>query len=153
MFLLQENTSRQGLSARSRLTRAFTLVESVMAIGIVSFAMVSILGLIPVGLGTFRKAMNLTVETTILQAVSGELLRTDYANVKATNFYFDQEGVRVAGSSSTDRLYTAEIGNPANLDSGGLISSDAAKTVPIKISNRSHPDTTNSYFVVVPRSN
>ena len=132
---------------------AFTLVECVMAIGIVSFAMVSILGLIPVGLGTFRDAMNLTVQTTILQSVSGELLRMDYSEVKATNFYFDQEGVRVGSSSSGERLYTAEVLAPQGLDANGLVSPDAAKTVPIRISNRTHPGVTNSHFVIVPRSN
>lgn len=130
---------------------AFTLVESVMAIGIVSFAMLSILGLIPVGLGTFRNAMNLTVETTIVQAVSGDLLRTDYADLAATNFYFDQEGGMVA-KGDTKHLYTAEVLTPQNLDTAGLVSPESAKTVPIKINNRTHPGTTNSYFVIVPKS-
>ena len=147
---LEEGASQKPHFRKAMNCWGFTLVESVMAIGIVSFAMLSILGLIPVGLGTFRNAMNLTVETTIVQAVSGDLLRTDYTNLAATNFYFDQEGSKT--TNQADRLYTAEVLAPHNLDAAGLVDATAASTLAIKVSNRSHPGATNSYFVIVPKS-
>ncbi len=146
---------RHDRPSRRRRSAAFTLVESVIAIGIVSFAMLSILGLIPVGLGTFRQAMSLTVEASIVQAVSGQLMRADYTNLassSSTNMYFDQEGNRVA-ESDKQRLYVARILQSEALDAGDdLVSSNAARKVPIQISSSTHPGTTNSYFVIVPRS-
>lgn len=152
MFRPPTNISaRHDRSSSRRRSAAFTLVESVVAIGIVSFAMLSILGLIPVGLGTFRQAMSLTVETTIVQAVSGELMRADYTNLASTNICFDQEGNKVA-ESDKQRLYTARVLAPEALDAGDLVNSEAARKVPIQISSSTHPETTNSYFVIVPRS-
>lgn len=144
-------SARRDRSSGRRRSAAFTLVESVVAIGIVSFAMLSILGLIPVGLGTFRQAMSLTVETAIVQSVSGELMRADYTNLASTNIYFDQEGNKVA-ESDKERLYVARVQTPEALDAGDLVNADAARKVSIKISSSTHPETTNSYFVIVPRS-
>ncbi len=144
-------SARHDRAFRRGRSDAFTLVESVVAIGIVSFAMLSILGLIPVGLGTFRQAMSLTVETTIVQAVSGELMRADYTNLASTNIYFDQEGNKVA-ESDKQSIYVARVLPPEALDAGDLVNSEAARKVPIRISSSTHPETTNSYFVIVPRS-
>lgn len=144
-------SARRDRSSGRQRSAAFTLVESVVAIGIVSFAMMSILGLIPVGLGTFRQAMSLTVETSIVQSVSGELMRADYTNLSSTNIYFDQEGNKVT-ESDQQRLYVARVLAPEALDATGLVSSDAARKVSIQISSSTRPETTNSYFVIVPRS-
>lgn len=65
------------VSARSRLG-GFSLVEVVMAIGIIAFAFVALLGMLPTGLNTFRKAMDTSVSAQIAQKIAGELQETDY---------------------------------------------------------------------------
>lgn len=132
--------------------RAFSLVEAVISIGIVSFAMMGILGMVPVGLATFRNAMNLTVESAIVQEVSGELQRTDHADLAATNLYFDEQGLRVAGASDSARIYSAEVLAPQPLDAASLVAPAAASTVAIKICNRAEPAVTNRYAVIIPHS-
>lgn len=131
----------------------FTLIETVLAIGVVSFAMISILGLVPVGLGTFRKAMNLTVESSIVQSVSGDVLRTDYTNLAATNLYFDEQGVVAAGGADAKSIYTVEVAAPQSIDAANLVSAGAAGTVLVRINNRAQPTVTNSYAIIVPRVN
>ncbi len=49
-----------------------------MAIGIIAFAFVALLGMLPTGLNTFRKAMDTSVSAQIAQKISGELQETDY---------------------------------------------------------------------------
>lgn len=135
---------------------AFTLVETVLAIGIVSFAMISILGLVPVGLGTFRKAMNLTVESAIVQSVAGELQRIDYSNeIQRTDplyFYFDDQGVRIPNSGSSFLLYTVQVPPSAPLEATNLVNKSAAVTALIRVSNKARPDLTNRYSVIIPHS-
>lgn len=131
---------------------AFSLVEAVISIGIVSFAMMGILGLVPVGLTTFRQAMNLTVESSIVQEVAGGLQRTDHANLAATNLYFDEQGLRVSGPSAPTRIYTVEVAAPQPLDAASLVAPTAASTVVIKITNRTEPAVTNRHSVIIPRS-
>jgi len=56
----------------------FSLVEVTIAIGIVSFAFVSVIGLIPTGLNTFHQAMDASVGTQIVQRVLNDLQQTDF---------------------------------------------------------------------------
>ena len=58
--------------------QAFSLIEVVLAIGIVAFAFVALIGLLPAGLANFRKAMNTSVGSEIGQRVFGDLQQSDF---------------------------------------------------------------------------
>ena len=141
-----------GQRRAGRLPSAFTLIEAVLAIGVVSFAMLGILGLVPVGLATFRSAMNLTVESAIVQELSGELQRTDFTNLSPTNLRYNEQGIRVPAGDARRESYAVEVTAPRPLDSGNLVAPSAASTVLIKIVNQAEPNATNSFSVIVPRS-
>lgn len=73
--------------------RAFSLVEVVMAIGVVALAFVPLLGLIPSGLHSFRESMDTAVGSQIAQKVIAEVIQTDFDTLVAegdgtTNFTF-----------------------------------------------------------------
>lgn len=138
--------------AAVRWRRAFSLVEVVLALGIVSFAMVGILGMVPVGLASFRNAKNFTVESTIVQEVAGELQRAEFSSLAAANLYFDEQGLRVESASDPSVLYTVEVKAPQPLDAGSLVAPGAAATVGINISKRSEPAKTSRYAVILPRT-
>jgi hypothetical protein len=82
---------------------AFTLIEVVLALGIVTVAMVTMIGLLPVGLGTLRDAMDATVKGGIVQRVTSDMLTTPYSQIvnsmgsgtPVKTYYFDQEGFYV----------------------------------------------------------
>jgi len=133
-----------------RVNRAFSLVEAVISIGIVSFAMLGIFGMIPVGLNNFQSALQLTVESSIVQGVTGELQRTDFSTLSAmpaTNRYYDEQGKPVTDPAAA--VYTVNISSPTALDADNLISKDAAKSVVITVSTRSRVSATNSYAVIL----
>ena len=95
----------------------FTLVEVSLACGIISFALVSILGLIPVGLNTLRETMDQTVEGQIVQKSSAQILLMPFSQLQmnyatAQNFFYDSEGEAVSGAN--DAAYTVTISPPAN---------------------------------------
>lgn len=56
----------------------FSLVEVVLAVGVVAFAFVAILGLIPAGLTQFRQAIDTSVCAQIAQRVIMDAQQTDY---------------------------------------------------------------------------
>ncbi len=98
-----------GKSAR---TLGFSLIEVTMAIGLISFAMLSIVGLMPVGLSTLRNAMNQTVEGQIVQKMSGRFLLTPFSQLRTNystsqSFYYDQEGEEVPGAGTAAFKVTA----------------------------------------------
>ncbi len=78
------NTFQNGFNRQSVLrcsvkpAGGFSLVEVTIAIGIIAFAFVALMGLLPTGLGIFKQAMDTSVGAQIAQRVAGELQETDY---------------------------------------------------------------------------
>ncbi len=90
-------------SIRGR-NEAFSLVEVTLALGIVSFAMVTMVGLIPLGLVTLRTAMDSTTESQIVQEIGSQTRLTAFSQLSAqysgTVFYYDEEGTFLTNSSA-----------------------------------------------------
>lgn len=59
-------------------TSGFSLVEVVLAVGVISFAFVAILGLLPAGLHQFRQAMDTSVTAQIAQRIIQDAQQTDF---------------------------------------------------------------------------
>ncbi len=119
-----------GLSIRNA-ALAFTLVEVVLAIGVIAFAFVALLGLLPIGLSTFRHAVDISVTAQIAQRVIGDAQEADFdaladhpQNVQQGEFfilplrYFDDQGTEIdvadsAGGPSADErsriIYVARV--------------------------------------------
>ena len=82
-------------------TTAFTLIEVVMAMAVVSFALVAIAGLLPVGLQTMRDSQNDQAVGTIANQLRGDLQQISFGTgtgtlgglVSTTNYY-TTEGVK-----------------------------------------------------------
>lgn len=97
--------------------QGFSLIEVVIAMGVLAFAMIAILGLMPAGLKSFRDTMDKNGQALILQYVSGELSRS-WSNTSpapyTTNYYFDDEARPLTSSSDPLCLYrvTAISTNP-----------------------------------------
>jgi len=86
---------------RSR--RAFSLVEVALSIGIIAFAFVALLSLLPAGLTTFRRALDTSICTQIAQRIVGEAQLVD----------FDVITDRVnLPPSATDREYSFRMRRP-----------------------------------------
>lgn len=81
----------------------FTLVEVTLAIGIISFAFVTMFGLLPVGLSVSRQAMDTTIEAQIVQQMKTQALQTDFSQLNelgkvGDELYFDDQGKSVDSS-------------------------------------------------------
>ncbi len=133
----------------------FTLIEVVLALGVLSFAMVSLLGMIPMGLSTFKDAMNTTVESHIVQAVANDLLLTDFSNLgnaSSPSRYFDDQGLELPDAGSNP-IYTATV-TAQSLAAApnspiGLATAAAGSSVRIQITNRTAPGRVASYSIIV----
>lgn len=106
---------------------AFTLVEVTIALGVVSFALLAMIGLIPTGLGSLRNSTQQSVNAQIIQQISsgltatGFLSRTDFSVFASTNLYFDAEAQPLEGSDGARYLATITVKNPSL---PGVIGSD-----------------------------
>jgi len=90
-------------------TRGMTLVEVTICLGLVSFGLISVLGLLPTGLITLRDARDASARSSYLQTISAEYLSLSFADVPSSNtFFFDRDGQPV-DSSSSSQLYKVAV--------------------------------------------
>lgn len=95
-------------------------MEVALALGIIAFAFVSLLALLPAGLSTFRNAVDTNNESRIVQSFVSKVIATDFEKVRtAFNptdvYYFDEEGsdvdstVKPVTSRKLARIYEAKL--------------------------------------------
>jgi uncharacterized protein (TIGR02598 family) len=99
-------------------TAAFSLVELVLALGIVAFCLFAVFGLMPVGMQTNRNAASQTAATNIIAAIVADLRTTPAAATTSPQFaitfgsdktlYFDASG-QASISLSPDSRYRLNI--------------------------------------------
>lgn len=131
----------------------FSLVEVTIAMGLVSFAVLSILGLLPTGLSTLRSAMNQTVEAQIVRTIGAQSVVTAFASLATNNVYYDQDGLPT--ESSDEARYTVNVATnspvyPGSTNAGTLTNS--LTSLKIQIVSRPSPQasgTTNFYSLQV----
>ncbi len=104
----------------------FSLVEVTLALGVIGCAFVPMIGLLPTGLQTFRRTMELSTGIQIAQQVEGEVQQADFSTLGGTSGnslrYFDEQGIEIADVNSTKWIYVANtvIGPPASDQTAGL---------------------------------
>jgi uncharacterized protein (TIGR02598 family) len=101
-------------------------VEVTLAIGIVAFAFVALFALIPVGLTTFRQAMDTSVGAQIAQRIVSDAQQTDFDALVPTGINPTPEGVELGGAEG--QFYSLPI---RMFDDQGteVLSSDLTKTI------------------------
>jgi uncharacterized protein (TIGR02598 family) len=116
-------TFKRALRSSSR--GAFSLVEIMLSLGIISFAFVGLLGLIPVGLNTAATSIDATVETQIMQRVTAVARQAKFSELpqmdrdpsknngeEAPDFFFDEQANEVidpAAITARNYVYTAAV--------------------------------------------
>ncbi len=76
----------------------FSLVEVTIALGVMSFCLLTTIGLLPVAMTTMRSAMDQTIGAQIMQQISSQAALTPFANLGAyiddvnKKPFYDQEG-------------------------------------------------------------
>ncbi len=109
-------------------TSGFSLAEVTIAIGIISFGLTAILGILPVGMSTFRTAVDTSVSSQIVQRVSSEASQAEFSNLVGNGVveyaveYFDEQG---------NKLPTAD---------GAIYHSKLVATTPAPIPGGTLPD-------------
>lgn len=76
-------------------TSGFTLVEVVLALGLCSFALLSLMSLMPVSLDSARHALEISRVAKAFQKVASELTQRKFGDIETmstVSYYFDYEG-------------------------------------------------------------
>jgi uncharacterized protein (TIGR02598 family) len=89
----------------------FSLVEVTIALGIVAFAFVPLMGLLPVGLTSFRSAIDQTVLSQIVQQIGNESQQSDFDAVTTPqNFrFFDEQARELDATRSSEAIFRSRL--------------------------------------------
>jgi len=127
-------------SHRRSSLRGFSLVETALALGVISFALISLLGLLPGGLQTFRKAMDLTLQTEMTQALIGKVKQTSFTGLSqlaAQTYYFDDYGSLVtAADASATYVATVTVTNSVTLPASSSYANTGVALVTITFARK-----------------
>ena len=141
-----------------------------MALAIVSLSLITMLGLIPVGLMNLRHAIDSTTEAEIVKQLSAQIRLTPFNSLMAyqdTSFFYDEEGNYLTSGTSLSaapaqtRYWVTTIqGAPVypGSDNAPALSQLNSNVKMITLEFVSGPDvhaavlTTNNYVVLVPNS-
>ena len=95
------------------INKGFTLVETVLALGIVATVMVTLMALLPTGMDIMKEAGTNTVGARIANQLVSEIQLSDYEKIQQWNgkeYYFDDMGTELTKNdqeSKNRRIYTA----------------------------------------------
>jgi uncharacterized protein (TIGR02598 family) len=124
-------------------------VEVTLALGVISFGMLAVLGLLPAGLGTFRQSMDTTVASQIFQQIINEAQETDFDQLikDKTNAtissgstgvkqirYFDNQGKELTNATGAIYHVNTRIQVAASSTSPNFTNQNLA-TVTIQVAN------------------
>lgn len=128
---MKTNFMLNSLSGKVKKTqKGFSLVEVVLAVGIMAMGVVTILGLLPHGMEMSRKTANEQAETRIVEQLVGEMQSADWTTMggligggSEIKAYFDDQGLRLLNAESSvgsGLVYMARvlIVNNSEIDQG-----------------------------------
>ncbi len=135
-----------------RSSSAFSLVEVVLALGVVSFSLVALIGMLPVGLSNFRQAIEIQTQAQIVQQIATELQLAKYSDLSSGGYqsgfprYFDAEGAAVAEPS---KLYTVTASLPTNAEVPGPVANTNLLTLNFSIQRKTGPNDPKTFTLLV----
>ena len=149
---------------KSLAANGFTLVEVSIALGLISFALIAMIGVMQTGLSVLHDANQKTIDAQILQQVSSAMAVNTASNRPAFSvnigtsasytLYFDPDGDLL--STSTGARYSAVLQDQAPALPGVTASADISslqtslKWTKISITRIDIPNAqTNTYFVPI----
>ena len=133
-----------------RLHSGFSLVETVIAVGITATVIMTLLALLPIGLEKLRSASLTTSEAQIRQTIVSNYKMLDWDEVEKQavdgsekDFYFDEQGAPVP-QSDENMLYGARVWVGENITlSGDVLKNEYLRQLKIHITDR--PDLEDAF--------
>jgi uncharacterized protein (TIGR02598 family) len=134
-------SEKPGIVEKMRRTAGFTLVEVTLAMGLVSFALLPLMALLPQGLSTVRYSATETALGAMLGKVRSELNQSSFDTLNqtlpsaASPWYFDEAGTRVDAADTQKHYFvvSAAVDIP-NIPAAPVDFQKSAKRVRLRMS-------------------
>ncbi len=110
----------------------FSLIEVTLSLAVVSFAFLSVFGLLPLGLNTFHSAIDISVGSQISQCIMNDLQETDFNTLTATPpgiRYFDNQGIELTSQAGATYQVNVQVTAAPLLPGASAVNSNLASVV------------------------
>lgn len=104
------------MTSKRRCAAGFSLVEVTLAIGIVAFALITLLALMPVGLKTNRKSIDEIAALGMLTSLESDLRTSPSSKAQSVIFKIDRSATTIQGTGS-NKIYLNAQGEPTVTES------------------------------------
>ncbi len=135
----------------TRPAAAFSLVEVVIALGVISFALVSMIGLMGVGINASRQSSENTALTAMISQVLGKVRASSNAP-PATNFFFDADGLPLTNSAGAIYQCAVSSTNPPATEisdvSGNFLKATLVFTWPVSAAVPPHTNAVHASLLL-----
>lgn len=110
--------------------KGFSLIEVTLALGVTAVALITLIGMVPVGLNTFRTAIETTVRTDVTRRIIADLQQTPFASISNSSspIYFTDEGIPVGNSPTTNSVFKVDY----SVDSNAKLPGASTNTTSLK---------------------
>lgn len=136
-----------SVAMHHRFVAAFSLIETVLALGIMGLAITALLGLLPHGIQMSKKAADASAQSRIVDVISSRLAMLPFDQLEAQDnqrVLFDDQGVQLAPQDSQSAIYVARVqvhaGNRSVILPGGSSAEPLVARVVVQITNVPNPD-------------
>lgn len=135
---------------RCRVSSGFSLIEIVIALGVISFALVSVIGLLAGGITTWRDSSDDRLAVSMAEQVLAELRSSSVIENSTTEFFFDVEGRRLSSSADSHYRVVAAAEVDAGYDDAGGIANlmDVAISIHNQYSAQGSSDPKTVYALI-----
>jgi len=95
-MIISPESAIEPFASQNHRRAAFTLTEVVLALGVMSVAFLPLMGLLPVGMDTFRSSVDRSAAARVIERLANEARQSDFDTVSSStgDLYFDEQGSR-----------------------------------------------------------
>lgn len=139
----------------------FSLVEVTLALGVVSFALLALVGVMPAGLSTMRQAADKLVESQVVRQLGADALHTPFSKLSSrfsgVSMYYDDAGLALSNASDPGVRYRASVvlaqpAFPGSTTETSLTNSLWTMRIALATVSSGREISTNYYNIQVPNS-
>lgn len=119
--------------------------------GLVSFSLVGLMGMLPVGLSSFREAMEVQTQARIAQEIAAELQLTPFSKITDGTFqgnfprYYNEEGTP---ASQGESIYTVKTSSAGSVDLPGGVVNSSMRLLTFGIEKKTAPGASETFSLI-----
>jgi uncharacterized protein (TIGR02598 family) len=125
----------------ARFPHGFSLIEVTIAMGVVSFALIALFGLLPTGLTTFRSSIDRSVASQIAQNIISQARQTEFSSLSTlatpagSPKKFTEDGDETTDATKTIYVAKVEVETQVTLPAATVVPNTSMAKIRVRVVN------------------